>query len=345
MNILIWNIHGGWMESFLRGNHHYLIPHDEQHPLPSHFPGAHSVSSTNLKGVEVDIVILQRVEEITLVEILTGKQVGKELPAIFVEHNTPKEHPIGQVHPLADRTDIPVVHVTHFNRLMWDNGQAPTTVIEHGVCDLGYKYTGQLPHLGVVINEPVRRNRVTGTDLLPQFAEAAPVDCFGIDTDLLPAHLGLRDENLHPMGDYPTPQLHAELPLRRAYLHTTRWTSLGLSLLESMMLGMPVLALATTEAIRAVPPEAGAISVNPRELVNAARDLIASPDEARRRGLIARDFALQHYGLERFHHDWDELLMVTVDNFLTMFQQRKEDRHENSNGFGTREPASQPGKG
>lgn len=31
---------------------------------------------------------------------------------------------------------------------------------------------------------------------------------------------------------------------RRVYLHTARWTSLGLSLLEAMHLGMPVVAVA-----------------------------------------------------------------------------------------------------
>ena len=37
---------------------------------------------------------------------------------------------------------------------------------------------------------------------------------------------------------------------RRLYLHPVRWTSLGLSLLEAMHLGMPVVALATTEVPR-----------------------------------------------------------------------------------------------
>ena len=47
---------------------------------------------------------------------------------------------------------------------------------------------------------------------------------------------------------------------RRVYLHPIRWTSLGLSLLEAMHLGMPVVALATTEVPEAVPPEAGVVS-------------------------------------------------------------------------------------
>jgi glycosyltransferase involved in cell wall biosynthesis len=71
---------------------------------------------------------------------------------------------------------------------------------------------------------------------------------------------------------------------------------------------MPVLALATTEAYRAVPPEAGAISMDVDELVQAARILIADPDEARARGAAARRFALERYGLQRFLDDWDRVL-------------------------------------
>jgi glycosyltransferase involved in cell wall biosynthesis len=87
-----------------------------------------------------------------------------------------------------------------------------------------------------------------------------------------------------------------------------RWTSLGLSLLEAMHLGMPVLALASTEAPRAVPPEAGAVSADVDELLRCARRLVANPEEARRRGLAAREAALERYGLGRFLDRWDDVL-------------------------------------
>jgi glycosyltransferase involved in cell wall biosynthesis len=87
-----------------------------------------------------------------------------------------------------------------------------------------------------------------------------------------------------------------------------RWTSLGLSLLEAMHLGMPVVVLATTEATRAVPPGAGAVSTDVDELLRAARRLLANPEEARRRGAAAREAALARYSLGRFLDDWDTVL-------------------------------------
>jgi glycosyltransferase involved in cell wall biosynthesis len=102
--------------------------------------------------------------------------------------------------------------------------------------------------------------------------------------------------------------MHAEVARRRAYLHLCRWTSLGLSLLEAMQMGMPVIALATTEAIAAVPPDAGVLSTNVGTLVEAAQWLIDEPDQARRLGERARQTALARYGLDRFLADWDRLL-------------------------------------
>ncbi len=109
--------------------------------------------------------------------------------------------------------------------------------------------------------------------------------------------------------DLPQDRLHTEMARRRVYVHPMRWTSLGLSLLEAMHLGMPVVALGTTEATEAVPPAAGVVSTRPDVLVAAAAAR-SSPTPTRRAsaGRAARAAALERYGLERFLHDWDALL-------------------------------------
>jgi glycosyltransferase involved in cell wall biosynthesis len=81
-----------------------------------------------------------------------------------------------------------------------------------------------------------------------------------------------------------------------------------LSLIEAMQMGMPVLALATTEAVAAVPEGAGVLSTRVDTLVDAAHWLIEDPEAARRIGENARRAALARYGLDRFLADWDHLL-------------------------------------
>jgi glycosyltransferase involved in cell wall biosynthesis len=108
--------------------------------------------------------------------------------------------------------------------------------------------------------------------------------------------------------DLPQARLHEVLGTHCAYLHPYRWTSLGLSLIEAMMLGLPVLALPATAAPEAVPREAGVLSSDPDVLLATARRWIAEPEEARAAGLAAREAAVAAFGVDRFLADWDRLL-------------------------------------
>ncbi|MBF4606976.1 glycosyltransferase [Curtobacterium sp. VKM Ac-1393] len=310
MRILVWHVHGGWMDAFVRGPHEYLVPTTPARDAWGLGRGGRAwpdsvveIAPADVAEAEIDVVVLQRTEERDTAQRLLG---GRDVPMVFVEHNAPRVAVPDSRHPLRDHDDLVIAHVTHWNALMWDCGSTRTTVVEHGVVDPGPLYTGALDRLGVVINEPVRRNRVVGTDLLPRFAAVAPVDVWGIGTGRL-SELGLGDRVV-PRGDVPADPMHAALAERRAYVHPNRWTSLGLSLLEAMHMAMPVLVLAATDASRTVPDGAGAIATDVEELVRASRILLDDPDEARRRGAVAREAVLARHALGRFTADWDDLL-------------------------------------
>ncbi|MEO6500673.1 MAG: glycosyltransferase family 1 protein [Jatrophihabitantaceae bacterium] len=319
MRILLWHVHGSWMTAFVQGNHDYVVP-----VLPDRGPDGLGRARTwtwpdsvtelppqALREQDFDVVLLQRPHELELARQWLGREPGRQLPAVYLEHNTPDASPCTQRHLLADRSDIALVHVTHFNELFWDNGRAPSVVIEHGIVDPGARYTGELSRAAVVVNEPGRRGRIVGADLVDRFLPVAPVDVFGMQAQqFTDAHAaGLAPDRLVGHEDLLTQdQMHTELARRRAYLHLTRWTSLGLTLIEAMQLAMPVLALATTEAVAAVPPEAGELSTDVNRLTLRLRSFIAEPELARECGLAARAAALERYGLKRFLADWDVLL-------------------------------------
>jgi glycosyltransferase involved in cell wall biosynthesis len=300
MNILLWHVHGSWTTAFVQGKHRYLIPVNEARDewgrgRARTYEWPPTVEERPLAEIhDADVAIVQRPEELDL--------VPPGLPVIYVEHNTPKGDVPDSRHPMADRDDLIVAHVTHFNELFWDTGGTRTTVIEHGIPEPAARWSGELERLAVVTNEPVRRRRVTGTDLYPRFAQVAPLDVFGMGV------AGLTGPRITAVEDPPQHQMHALLAQRRAYLHLCRWTSLGLSLIEAMQIGMPVIALATTEAVAAVPPDAGVLATRVDTLVEAAHWLLEEPDAARRLGTRAREVALARHGLDRFLADWDQLL-------------------------------------
>lgn len=315
LNVLVWHVHPAWTTSFVEGAHTYLIPTDTRlgewgrgragRAWPER---AVEIDPADLAESEVDVVVLQRPHELELTEQWLDRSPGRDVPAVYIEHDTPPEHAALSRHPLADRTDIPLVHVTDFNRLMWDNGRAPTRVIPHGVRDPGYLYTGELPRAATIINHPYARWRIAGTDLLAGLSDAAPIDVFGAGTEGMHTVLHRDAEKITGKGELDQERLHSELGARRVYAHTPRWTSLGVSVIEAMYLGMPIVALGTTEASACIPADAGVVSTDPDILAEAVRQFVHEPLFAELTGKSARHWAQANFGLPDFLRRWDRLL-------------------------------------
>jgi hypothetical protein len=305
VRILAWHVHGPWMTAFVQGQHDYFVPVlNERGPFGRGRPPAcawpasvQEIPPHEIGELDPDVIVLQRPEELDHATAWLGRKPGIDIPAVYVEHDAPQGAVNGMRHPLADHPELTLVHVGHFNQLFWSCGSTPTRVIEPGIVDPGRRYQGNLPRAAAVVNEAARRGRVAGTDLLKRFEAVAPVDLFGIGS-----------EPLGGRGDLPQLRLHQELACRRLYLHLGRWTSLGAPLLEAMHLGMPIVALATTDVPSAVPPEAGVVSNRVEVLEAAVRILLNEPERAREMGLAARKAARERFGLERFLRDWDTLL-------------------------------------
>lgn len=301
MNVFLWHVHGSWTTALVQGRHRYLVPVTPDRDADGlgraatyEWPDSvEEVTRQQARSLAVDVVLLQRPAELRgLAGEWLGRVPGRDVPAVYVEHNAPQGQVREMRHVAADRPDLTVVQVTHFNRLFWDTGATPVRVVEHGVADPGHRYTGELRRAAVVINEPDRRGRVVGRDLLDHLGTALPIDLFGIATG----------------RDLRQRRLHEEMACRRAYLHPYRWTSLGLSLVEAMQLGMPVVALATTEVPEAVPEGAGFVSNRLDVLHEGLRRLGRDGNLARAMGDVARRHALARFGLARFLGEWDELL-------------------------------------
>lgn len=310
--VLVWHVHGSWMESFVAGRHRYLIPvngaedADGQGLQGRNWPRAKEVSTDRLTEQDVDLVVLQRPQEIELTAELLGRRPGVDIPAVYVEHSAPRPHATDSYHVLADRMDIPLIHVTEFNRLMWDNGIAPTRVITHGIADPGDLYTGDVAAAATMINEPLRRWRAVGADLLAELSSQVPIDVWGIGSRELNRKGALTA--VRGKGDVPHPRVLYQIARRRVYLHTARWTSLGMSLVEAMFLGMPIVAVGSTMAPMTVLAEAGVVSADVKTLAYALKGFVADASAAGIAGKAARAYALAHFGLDRFLNDWDRVI-------------------------------------
>src|SRR3712207_9033365 len=89
--------------------------------------------------------------------LFRSSEEQRRLRKLYIEHDPPRQHPTDTKHHLDD-PEVVLVHVTHFNDLMWDSGRTPPRVIEHGVrIPDGIRYRGDLARGIVVINSSEER--------------------------------------------------------------------------------------------------------------------------------------------------------------------------------------------
>jgi glycosyltransferase involved in cell wall biosynthesis len=141
-----------------------------------------------------------------------------------------------------------------------------------------------------------RRKRVVGGDVFRRVSEEVPLDLFGFNSK----------EVAGGFGDRPQAEVHERMRAYRFYFNPIRYTSLPLSVLEAMEIGLPVVALATTELVTVIKDgENGFIDTNVDNLVRRMRLLLSDPEEARRIGDAGRRTVRERFGPERFAADWE----------------------------------------
>ncbi|HEY8582387.1 MAG TPA: glycosyltransferase [Capillimicrobium sp.] len=303
MRILTWHVHGAYLRSLLTVDHEWLIP--VQRGRPPHFAGlptdgppwpsnAREIPAEEVPHTPVDLVLFQHHREWSQRHDLLGPEQLAG-PLVFVEHDPPFHgSPTDTRHPVADASeDVTLVHVTPYNALMWDSGDVPTAVVAHGVPDHGSLWTGELDRGIAVVNNLAERGRRLGADVFARAAAEVPLDLVGMG-----AEIECKPQDL--------PAFEARY---RFFFNPIRYTSLGMAVCEAMMLGMPVVALATTEhAVAVRDGVCGYTSADVDELIGRMRELLADRALAARLGEGARAHALERYGLERFAAEWTAVL-------------------------------------
>ena len=95
----------------------------------------------------------------------------------------------------------------------------------------------------------------------------------------------------------------------RFFFNPIRYTSLGLAIIEAMLVGLPVVGLATTELVTVIENgRNGFTDTRLEPLVDVMRTLIAEPGLARELGQAARRTAEERFAIERFIADWNDVL-------------------------------------
>jgi glycosyltransferase involved in cell wall biosynthesis len=310
LRVLTWHIHGNYLYYLTQAPFEFYLPNGEGEGYGGRAAGfdwgdnVHDVPMDQVKDLDIDVILFQHRKnyEIDQYELLSGTQ--RRLPKIYLEHDPPQEHPTNTRH-WVDDPSVLVVHVTDFNRLMWDNGRTPAAVIDHGVIvPDNVIYSGELPKGIVVVNNIRKRGRRLGLDIFEKIRDQIPLDLVGMGS----AELG-------GLGEVPHADLPALVAKYRFFFNPIRYTSLGLSVCEAMMTGLPMVGLATTEMVTAVENgRTGYVETDVDKLVERMRYLIDNPAHARELSQNARQYACRRFHIRRFADDWQRIVRRFVEN-------------------------------
>lgn len=302
LRILTWHVHGNYLYNLTQVPHDFYLLTDSERSthhsgrsgvLPWG-PNVHEAHVSELKEMDFDLVMFQSREayEEEQHQVLTPAQ--RRLPRVYIEHDPPQIHPTDTLHWFQEPDGL-LVQVTPFNALMWDAGITPTVVIEHGVLPLSPdRYRGELARGLVVVNNLDQRGRRLGADVYEQVRHQVPLTLVGMGA-----------ERMGGAGEVVNHQLPATMAAHRFFFNPIRYTSLGLSIIEAMMVGMPIVGLATTELVTVIRNgENGFVDTRIDRLAEAMNGLLDDPGEARRLGAAARATALERFNIDRFVSDW-----------------------------------------
>ena len=307
LRVLTWHVHGNYLLYLSEVPHELYLPtapggaggRGSSFPLG---PNVIEVPEHEVAEREFDVVVFQERRNWLEDRFRILSPAQRRLPSIYVEHDPPRQHPVDQPH-WVDDPDVLLVHVTHFNQLMWNTGYVRSVVIEHGVRVPEVAWTGELERGLVVVNDLAARGRRVGRDLFERARREVPLDL-----------AGLASHELGGLGAIAPAELWPLASRYRLFFHPIRWTSLGLALLEAMTIGMPVVAVASTEAASVIEDGvSGVVDTRFDRLVDRMRDLHRDPEEARRLGAAGQRVAYERFGIERFGRDWDRTLRAVAE--------------------------------
>jgi hypothetical protein len=308
LDVLTWPVHGAYMGALARVPVRWTVPtapgrlgYGGRSRTTCWPDNVVEVPAAELPGRHFDVVVYQHHlhHQVDRLTALTAEQ--RAVPAVFVEHDPPRQSPTDTVHPVTAPGTV-VVHVTPFNALMWDT-RVPSVVIDHGVA-LPVD-TGSLARpVGIaVINDLATRGRRLGLDVYLDLREQVPVTLIGMGAT-----------ELGGLGEVAPDAVGPTVAEHRFLLSPIRYTSLGLGILEAMAAGVPVVGLATTELVTVVRDGVeGFVHTDVGVLVTAARRLIDDRDLALQMGAAARARAASRFGIDRFASEWHELLCRVAD--------------------------------
>jgi hypothetical protein len=306
--IFTWNIFPAYLYYLSQGNYQIFIPvkaskvegYKGKGSMFCYGSNVTEIPAAEVKNYNFDCILFQSHNNYLndQYEILSDEQRG--LPKVYLEHDPPRGHAVN-THHLLDDKEVMLVHVNHYNKLMWDNNNLPGRVIEPGIIDHCASYTGNKARGLAIMNNVQGRSRSLGFDIVVEVQKHLPIDLVGTGTE----EFGL--------GKIPHTEMQAFMSQYRFFFCPLRYASLSLAVCEAMMAGMPIAGLATTELSTIIKNGvSGFIGTNIHALIEKMELLLEDRELAGKMGAESRSFAQRRFNISRFIAEWESVFDAAI---------------------------------
>ncbi|MCJ8208684.1 glycosyltransferase family 1 protein [Mucilaginibacter sp. RS28] len=302
--IFTWNVNPAYLFNLSQANVLIYVPVKDSnkpgyqgrgnyYPYPDNVV---EVPASEVCFLDIDAILFQSKENYLHDQYDILSQNQRELPKFYLEHEPPRPHPTNSQHIVHD-TNVTIVHVSHYNDLMWDNNAQESVVIEPGAPDAEINYSGNKPRGLVLLDHLPAKGRWLGLDVFLKVREHIPLDLIGHGNGTL----GVRDASFEQL-----PYLLSEY---RFVFSPVRYSTSCQQLYQAMMAGAPVVGLATVGLSTVVTDSStGFVSTNVNQLIRSMQQLIDDRDLAGNIGKAGQQVAKDRFSLQRFIYQWESLL-------------------------------------
>ena len=311
LRILTWNTHGSYLYYLSQLPHELYIMTKPGRPRGyggrcadrAWGPNVHEIEVNAARHAQFDCILFQHPMQYLEDQYLYLSAAQRALPQIFLEHEPPRVNPTETRHPVDDK-NVLLIHVTPYNQLMWDNRHQSSRLIEHGVpVPAEVHYTGERASGLVVAHCLGRRGRGGGADIFRQVADSVELEL-----------VGLESRAFGGLGEIAHAKLPAFAAQFRFLFSPLRYTGLNLAVIEAMMIGMPVIGLATTEMASVIQNGvSGFVDTDIHKLIAHMHALLRDPHYALALGRGAQRHACERFGMRRFLAEWNAALQLVTD--------------------------------
>jgi len=264
---------------------HYLL--QKPQPMPN--------------GTEIDLLLAQE-RNGGLQRMLELKQ-RSYIPVLEITHTMPPPgindkllNKISEIKP--DKR----VFITEFSKNAW-GGSDKDRVIYHGLDPNEFTgWSGLSFNNGIMVcNHLQSRDVFCGWTEFQEVAREVPIMLVGENPGI-------------SKSAESTADLIKKLANSRYYLNTSKWSPIPLSLVEAAMIGLPIITTSHQEIAKFFVHEENCLIANTaEEMIKAARRLMVDDSLCERLGSAARQMALQHFHIDRFIKEWNEVILETYE--------------------------------